>query len=498
MSEDPLIATSLLGAARLKELPPAPDLTWQTTWDAIPMDDPAAGLLQALALSRAARLAGKKTVEAGGVAEPCKPESCEELGEVAVAALLRMLGGEFREVLPEWLDSNESTGCVVPARVLPELLEAGRRDRSLRASLAGLVGERGRWMAQRHEKYAWVLDRTAGGEADWDGDHDSDRLEWLRQTRHQDPGKAVAALSEGWAGESPDFRQSVVQLAANEALACDESWLENLGLKDRRQETRRLAAAALMQLRDSAFAIRNRERLRQIVRIGGVLRKKIEVEPPTAFDECWAADGLREKPPAGTGEKAWWLQQIVGMVPLSEWLVMLEVTEKELFKITIEPDWKDDIVLGWIESAKNLPAHSLPSGLLVFLAELKVWPAKAGSRPQVLASLLAAAPDPDPLLEDLAKRLPEAEMIQLLTSHRRAPRSSKSLVIAVIRKTLWRTPVTITRPDGRLLALCVPLTSIQGELEWLSRLKELSAPAEEFATTLEFRRNLFTTTTKES
>lgn len=498
MSEDPLIATSLLGAGRLKDLPPAPDPAWQASWDAIPMDDAAAGMLKALALSRAARLAGKKTVEAGEVAEPCLPESCEELDEVAVAALLRMLGGEFREVLPEWLESNESSACVVPARVLPELLEAGRCDRSLRAALAGLMGERGRWMAQRHEKFGWVLDCGGGNGADWDGDHDSDRLEWLRQMRHQDPEKAVAALSESWAGESPEFRQAVVQLVVDQPLSCDESWLEKLGLKDRRQDTRRLATAALMQLRDSAFATRNRERLGQIIRIGGVLRKKIEVEPPAAFDKSWAADGLREKPPAGTGEKAWWLQQIVGMVPLSEWLVMLGVTEHELFKITIESDWKDDIVLGWIESAKNLPSCSLHSSLLPCLAELKAWPVKVGTKPHILASLLATASNPDPLLEDLAKRLPEAEMIQLLTSHRRAARSPSSPVMAVIRKTLSRTPATITRPDGRSLALCVPLAAIQGELEWLSRLKELTAPAEEFATTLEFRRNLFTTPTKAS
>jgi len=89
----------------------------------------------------------------------------------------------------------------------------------------------------------------------------------------------------------------------------------------------------------------------------------------------------------------------------------------------------------------------------------------------------------------MAKHLADEEMTRLLMSYRRV--IPQSTVRAVVRKTLSRKPVTITRPEGRLLALCVPIEAIQSELEWLSRLDELSAPAEEFATTLEFRRSLF-------
>ena len=329
MSENPLIATSLLGASRLKALPPAPDPSLQPVWDRISMGDPAAAMLEALAMDRAARLAGKKPQEATTGTELSPPESAAPLAELAVTALLRMLGGEYREVLPEWLESATGSGRILPPRVLPEALEAGRRDRSLRAPLAALMGERGRWMARRHKAFSWVLDES--GEADWDADHAADRLAWLKETRRVDPQQAVAALTESWAGESPDFRQAVAQLAADAPRPSDEVWLETLALKDRRQETRRLATAALLQLSDSAFAQRARDRLRGRVRVSGKwLTRKIEVEPPEAFEKSWESDGLSAKPTAGTGEKAWWLQQIVSMVPVAEWPAILEIKEEEL------------------------------------------------------------------------------------------------------------------------------------------------------------------------
>ncbi|GAA3098934.1 hypothetical protein [Nonomuraea salmonea] len=52
-------------------------------------------------------------------------------------------GGEHERLLPEWLAAAAATGRIVPPYVLPDLLERGRRDRSMRVHLGVLAGQRG-------------------------------------------------------------------------------------------------------------------------------------------------------------------------------------------------------------------------------------------------------------------------------------------------------------------------------------------------------------------
>ena len=63
-------------------------------------------------------------------------------------------------------------------------------------------------------------------------------------------------------------------------------------------------------------------------------------------------------------------------------------------------------------------------------------------------------------------------------------------MLGVLDKALVTMPTPFTRPQARALAVCVPHDGIRPRLEKLSQLTELSAAAEEFATTLEFRQSL--------
>lgn len=492
MTTDPLIAATLLGTSRMSALPPAPDAALEPAWNAIPLENPAAAALQALGLLRALRRAGASTHEAPAAGDECPAEELPLLAPPAVDALLRLLRGEFPEILPEWLRLASAASCVLPGRALPELLQAATRNQSIRPASSRLAGQRGLWIARRHAEFAWLLEEAVVAEDAWETGQPAERLAWLRQTRAVNPELAAETIAKDWAKEEGNFREAILRLVAAGPLACDEAWLEGLALKDRRQAVRDPAAAALAVIEGSAFRQRAIERLWTFVRVER--GASFVVTPPAAFDAAWAADGLKEKPPQGTGEKAWWLRQIVALVPLDALPGIFGLTEDKLFTLPRDPDWKDDLELGWIDAARANPAHALAAHFIPLLAKRSLWPLTAGIAQGPLLLLLLAPLAPAArfaILDSVARDLQPYIALDLLASVAEAPPAgSGRAVLAVLDEALANPLAPITRPQARALALCVPADAIQQRLEALSQLPKLSTAAEEFATTLEFRRSL--------
>ncbi len=494
MTTDPLIATALLGTARMTVLPPPPDPALEEIWQTISTDNPAAAVLEALALTCALHRAGTKAGTTTDSVTPCPPERREPLPTAAVDALMRLLKGEFPEVLPEALRLALGSDRVVPARVLPELLDTATRNHHLRAVVPALAGERGIWIAHRHRKYSWLLEGSAVGDDAWDSGSPALRIAWLRQTRSTDPARAAAAISTQWSGEDASMRESIVRAVAESPQPCDEVWLETLALKDRRQDTRELAAAALSSLQDSGFRHRAIARVRERVKIERrLLKRVITLIPPDAFDPAWEADGIKEKPPQGTGEKAWWLRQIISLTPLSDWPEILGVGENDFFSITRDPDWQEPLLLGWIDSARRIPGLAMAPRFLTFITKLDPWPPSAAAKSIVMMALLESLPAADrfDVLDGIARDLPPHLALDLLARCGEAPPAGKGkTTLAVLDATLLATPTGFSRQQARALAVCVPDHEIQRHLEALAKLPELSSAAEEFATTHEFRRSL--------
>jgi hypothetical protein len=46
---------------------------------------------------------------------------------------------------------------------------------------------------------------------------------------------------------------------------------------------------------------------------------RAEISPPAACDRPMRRDGVGPRPPAGTGERAWWLEEILARAPLGGW-----------------------------------------------------------------------------------------------------------------------------------------------------------------------------------
>lgn len=494
MTTDPLIATALLGTARMTVMPPAPDPSLEATWQAIPLENPAAAVLQGLAIMRTLHRSGVRTREVNESIEPCPAESREVFSPAAVDALKRLLAGEFPEVLPEWLRLASTSARIVPARVLPDLLAAATKNPGLRTAVPALAGERGMWIARRHRKFSWMLEAIKVNENAWDDGEPAERLAWLRQTRVTDASRAATAICSHWAGEDAPMREAILRIVGENPQACDESWLEGLALKDRRQEIREAAATALSNLPESGFQNRAVASVRERVKFERrFLKRVIAIDPPAAFDPSWAADGIKEKPPQGTGEKAWWLRQMIALVPLDRWPEMLGIGENDLFSTAIDKDWHDPLLLGWIDSARRMPRRALAHRFLPFLAALEPWPPSAAVKSQVMAALLDVFSNSErfEVLDGLARSLPAPLALDLLARCGEPPPPGKgNAILAVLDQALVTIPTPFVRPQARALAICIPHDGIRKRLENLSKLTDLSGAAEEFATTLEFRRSL--------
>jgi hypothetical protein len=253
--------------------------------------------------------------------------------------LARIMGGEYDRLLPEWLAAAATAHRRVPPYVLPDLLDRGRRDQSIRAHLGLVAGRRGRWLAGMNQAWAYLLEEPTG--ETWELGSSADRRAYLRHVRSREPERARELLEHGWEQEDPEDRAAFVEVLADGLSMEDEPFLEQ-ALDDRRREVRQQAANLLTRLPESRLARRMAVRARRCLSVG---RREITVEAPTECDKAMERDGVRAKPPRGTGERAWWLQQVVARAPLALW-----GSPDKLLKLKI-PDWDGEVKAAWVRAA---------------------------------------------------------------------------------------------------------------------------------------------------
>jgi len=477
--------------------PPAPDPCLEEMWKHLDWEKPAPAILSALALMRSLQRAGTSSLESVAESNVCPPEQNDYLPAVAVDLAVRLLSGEFPEVLPEWMQLATATNRILPPRVLPELLESATKQHALREAASRLAGERGRWIARRRKEFSWLLEGSIVSDDAWELGQPAERIAWLRQTRAADPTATAELIARHWGAEDAVMREKIISLVAEAPQPCDEEWLQSRALVDRRQEVRELAVISLMKISASAFRARAIARLSGCVKIERrLLRRIMTITPPDPFDPTWVPDGIKAKPLQGIGEKAWWLRQIVAQVPLDAWPELLGISREELFTLSREKDWEDTSLAGWIESANRFPDRAISEHFIPFIAKHEPWPAGGTPRPQLLQTLLDVMPPAQrhAMLDLLAKILPAPIALDLLArcGSDAGGAGNGAAMLALIAQQISDKTSFHTRPQARALATCIPAAQIQSFLERLAKLPEISSTAEEFATVLEFRLSMIT------
>jgi Family of unknown function (DUF5691) len=332
---------------------------------------------------------------------------CPRPAAQRLAGLLADRGELQLDLLAEWLGLACDAGVRVPAQLLPELLDAGRRRRDLRPGIVTAGGERARWLAAQNPDWSYLdaapASQPTGPAAppdpmQWQEGGTGQRVGYLTALRHTDPAVAAELLRDEWAGIGPQERPALLGALAVGLGPDDEAFLET-ALDDRRKEVREEAARLLRRIPNSAYNLRMAQRARQIVAVpvGGPVR----VAPPAACDKTMRRDGVAPKPPAGTkvGEKAWWVREILARTPLSVW-------PADLLDRKVADGWHTDLHTGLAHAAREQDDPAWADRLLASvetndLVEL-LYPALSAAR-RVSAVTRALADSAEPY--EAARRL---------------------------------------------------------------------------------------------
>ncbi|BCY13898.1 SWIM zinc finger family protein [Actinoplanes sp. L3-i22] len=367
--------------------------------DAAARPSPAVALLDAAAVALATRRAGFRPVPAKVPVVAAPVETAPALPVAAGVRLGRILRGGApggahleQELLAQWLAAAAERGGVVPPMMLPALLDAARRNTTVRADVARVAGRRGGWLAGQRADWRWLLDEAAPVTvANWSTATGSERLGHLITLRRADPGRARELVASTWASDSSDDRARFLNTFADGLARDDEELLER-ALDDRRKEVRQTAVELLRRLPGAALGGRMRQRAHTAVRLVLSDPARLAVQPPEELDAALRRDGVGATPAHGTGAGAWLLEEVVAGAPLDSWT---ELEPSGYLALARGNDWATPLLHGWAKAAITQGDARWAATLLAadagVLREAVRWDLHLVLPPGVLARLAAEA-----------------------------------------------------------------------------------------------------------
>jgi hypothetical protein len=348
MTGSDLTAIALTGVVHSPNVP----LTTGAPVDTLPLpgEDRGRDLLLRAGGAAVYRLAGRVAARAVAAPEPA-PDETRPACSPEAAALIEILltRGEHQDLLPEALERLARAALILPPALIPLALDGV--PHASKNALAPLTGERGRWLARHNKEWLWVeanaeVDTSLPPDAEtvWQEGSIARRVALLASLRATDPARAREWLSGVWKQEKAETRASMLETFWTGLASGDEQLLES-ALSDRAERVRTVAAQLLTALPGSALAGRIRERADVALTYAG---SALDAKPPAATDDAWARDGLSTQAIAQkTGQRAFWLLQILERVPPSHWVERFGKSPADLIVATVESKWRIAILQGW-------------------------------------------------------------------------------------------------------------------------------------------------------
>jgi hypothetical protein len=372
-----LAEIALVGLARVGDVPAEAPLVGR-----LPSTSRERSLLLSLGVEAIRARAGRRAGQ--GVAPP---PAGTEARPACSEALAQLMVEQCRErnlvLLKEALLRLDQLGLRLPPWCLVDLAEL--KQASLQPAAARVAGERGRWLAAQNPEWRWLLEGPAADTPEerrriWEEGGLAERLSVLRATRADDGAAARAWVEAVWKEEKATVREELLVVLEAGLGAEDETFLEGRALTDRAAPVRARAAQMLSRLEGSGLAQRMRQRAEALLRyqppeglrgllgalkarLGGDAAGSLDVTPPASFPPEWAADGLVEKPPAGKGEKAFWVAQVLALVPPDHWVRRFDASPDVLIAAAARGDWAAAIVEGWLQAAVSFRSGTWAAAL---------------------------------------------------------------------------------------------------------------------------------------
>ncbi|WP_406838559.1 DUF5691 domain-containing protein [Streptomyces sp. AHU1] len=334
-------------------------------------------LLDAAAVETVRRRAGVRPARAAARPEPAAPDPRPALPPAAARRLATLLadrpgaggGGrrgtapDLMELLPQWLALANTRGFAAPPQVLPALLDAARARTDLRPAALAFAGPRALWLARLNPEWRFALRSSSGGATKlpeepgrirqlWQEGLFAERVALLSAVRAEDPSAGRELLVATWATERAEDRLMFLDSLRSGLCAEDEEFLER-ALADRSRNVRATAAELLSALPGSALAARMAARAVSCVAVDHTRGTPVvTVEAPHECDAAMERDGVVPKPPAGRGERSWWLGQLVEAAPLATWRERLGGrSPEEVVALPVADGWQAELHAAWCRAA---------------------------------------------------------------------------------------------------------------------------------------------------
>jgi hypothetical protein len=292
--------------------------------------------------------------------EPARDETQNEMSKSLADVMLTIMKEylDYTFVSLAFLKRLVAAGKRLPVEMLPAFLQILSQRVAYKEqshTFLSLFGERGIWLSRQNVDWQWLTERNVAGhilgneiEELWNEGNFKERESSLQLLRQNNPNQARAKLTATWKSEKAEHREAFLKVFA-EQLDNDDIPLLEQALVDRSKNVRQTATLLLAKLPDSDFAKRARTRAESMIVVSsakGTGKKLLEIVPPFEFTKEMKADGIDEKPPKGVGERAWWLSESVGLVPISYWESRFEMKANELLDAFAEDDFFVPVLRG--------------------------------------------------------------------------------------------------------------------------------------------------------
>jgi hypothetical protein len=368
-----ILANALIGTQRQPFVLPPADGELTNLLAQVNREDSEAALLDAAAAVSLHRRAGYVPPPPDSAVEipPAPPDELPRCSDRAADCLATMLDGQHAEVFPEWAIAVATARQRVPETYLPSLLDLGKQKSYLQAQILPILGRRGRWLAAQNPDWTYASDLAATGqdiEQLWQTGTSGQRQTLLQRLRAEQPKRGRALVASTWKEDKAGDRAAFVAALQTNLTAEDEPFLES-ALGDRSKQVNRAAAELLARLPDSRLCRRAKNRALVLLEFK---RNYIQVTTLSQCDEAMQRDGIVPKPPAGMGEKAWWLLQLLSQVPPQFWQSI--ASPIEWVEAAVKSDWKQALLEGWAIATVRHRAMDWAEALV------QVWHTVAQSR----------------------------------------------------------------------------------------------------------------------
>ncbi|MFI8926464.1 DUF5691 domain-containing protein [Streptomyces sp. NPDC053474] len=334
-------------------------------------------LLDAAAVQTVHRRAGLRPAPAAARPEPAPEDPRPVVPPAARRRLASLLadhpaagGGrrgtapDLMELLPQWLALAIDRGFAAPPELLPALLAAARGRTDLRPQALAFAGPRALWLAGLNPDWKFALraaphraaatgtQARAEVERRWQEGLFAERVALLTTLREHDPAAGRELLADTWATERAEDRLMFLDSLRTGLGPADEPFLEQ-ALRDRSRNVRATAAELLSALPTSALASRMADRASSCVALDRTASTPtLTVEAPHECDAGMERDGVAPKPPAGRGERSWWLGQLVEAAPLATWRHRLGGrAPADIVALPVADDWRGELHAAWCRAA---------------------------------------------------------------------------------------------------------------------------------------------------